>query len=182
MDFPERKADDGMGLIREQITDTNVVCVECNDNTNDTSSFGNIEVVTELSTGQYNKGDSQETEQADESDAFAQTCESQDASEHSPGKKEDSKSALELSHIGTICGYNTASRKKNRRIRHPECAIGSESSSTESIALGEFPHAGKNLSEPTTENSHADNNVRVRDSAGVNVKHRQDKSGGRERE
>jgi hypothetical protein len=99
-----------------------------------------------------------------------------------PGSQKDSNSAGEFLAVTGVGGGNTEARVKEGREGHPETAVASESGRAEGVSSGELPHSSGELSKTTNEAGHADDSISVRDSTSLDVVHREDESGGGERE
>jgi hypothetical protein len=168
-------------LVGEQVRETDVVSNESGDDTEASTSLGDTEFGTPFASGEEDEGECKEGEQGNEADGFPQRRNEEEESDDGPSNEIDSESTAQLRRA-FVSRSGTGARPEDGGIREPEGTIGGESGSTKGVALRELPHAGHELGETTTENSHADNRVRVGDATRVKVIERQNQSRRREGE
>jgi hypothetical protein len=168
---PERR----VGLSVKEVSEADVVGNECNNNTDSSTSLADSGGSVDFTGSKECEGESKEPEEEDEGDALANGDNAEPRGDHAPTDEIDAKSACELS-LHSVGSTDARTRNQDCGIGKPESTVGSEGCSTESVALGELPHASEELSETTTEDGHANNDVGVSDGADLEVVHREHES------
>lgn len=162
------EVEDGLILGAEKLAQAYVVCNQGSDNTQCSASFGHVGHTRESASSEDNECKSEQPKQRNEREALAESGNREEERDHCPGDKVNPKGGVEFFSL-SVCFTDTTAGDEDRREGHPERAKRRECSGTESISLGEFPHASKELSEAAAENSHADNDVRVGDASRAQV-------------
>lgn len=173
----KREVEDGLFLGAEKLAQANVVRNQGSDNAQRSASFGHVGDTRESASSEDEERQCEQAKQRNEPKALAEGGNGEEEGDHAPGDEVNPEGGVEFSSF-SVCSADATAWDEDRREGHPERAKRRECSGAESVSLGEFPHAGKELSEAATENSHADNDVRVGDAPCAQVVQREDQSSG----